>query len=127
MTEPIEADEEGAILTGQLVWPKSWDGQRNDEQQRSLRRMVRDSRDGMVLDCSLVEVGTSEVINVLMRVRNHAMTLNKHLVLFNVPEHLCELIQLCHLGSILLIESDADAATKSISDRARGQQSGQKR
>lgn len=122
MTEPMEADGEEAIRSGELIWPKTLEGPRNDEQQRNLRRIVRDSRDGMVLDCSQVEVGTSEVINVLMRVRNHAKTLNKELVLFNVPEHLGKLIQLCHLGSILLVESDADAAKKRILDRGAGRQ-----
>ena len=119
MSEHVASEIRVDVCRGEVIWPKSLEEPRSDEQQRSLRRLVRDSRDGVILDCSGVEAFNSEIVNLLMRVRNHAKKLNKDLVLFNVPESLSKLILLCHLGSILPIAGDATAARKLVSDRAR--------
>ena len=76
----------------------------------------------MILDCSGVEIATSEIINLLMRVRNHAKQLDRELVLFNVPDTLATLIKLCNLESILLSEGDEQAARNRVSERAKGNQ-----
>ncbi len=119
MSEHVESDQNVDIRIGKVIWPKSLEGSRNEEQQRELRKLVRDSGAGLILDCSLVEIGNSEIINLLMRVRSQAKRLNKNVVLFNVPETLAELIRLCNLKTILLSESDEAAARKLISDRAK--------
>jgi anti-anti-sigma regulatory factor len=118
MSKHAESDQNVDVRIGKVVWPKSLEGSRNDEQQRELRKLVRDCGAGLILDCTLVEIGNSEIINLLMRVRSQAKRLNKTMVLINVPETLAELIRLCNLKTILLSESDEAAARKLISDRA---------
>jgi anti-anti-sigma regulatory factor len=118
MSEHVESDQNVDVRIGKVVWPKIWEGSRGDEQQRELNRLVRDCGAGLILDCSLVEIGNSEIINLLMRVRRQAKKLNKSMVLFNVPDTLDELIRLCNLTTILLAEDDEAAARKRVCDRA---------
>lgn len=117
MSKHVESDQNVDIRIGNVVWPKSLEGSRSDEQQRELRKLVRDCGAGLILDCSLVEIGNSEIINLLMRVRSQAKKLNKMLVLYNVPDTLDELIRLCNLTTILLAENDEAAARKLVCDR----------
>ena len=123
MSKHVESEQNVDIRTGKVIWPKNLEGSRNDEQQRALRKLVRDCGAGLILDCSMVEIGNSEIINLLMRVRSQAKRLNKKMVLFNVPETLSELIRLCNLKTILISESDESAARKLICDQAIAKQS----
>ena len=117
MTVEVESRTEVDIRVGNVIWPKSWEGPHSDHQQRSLMELLRNSGHGLILDCSGVEVGTSELVTLLMRIRNHAKKSEKELVLFDVPHPLQELIRICNLQSVLPIADDAGAAKKLIDDR----------
>ncbi len=108
----IESYTEAGLRRGEVIWPKTADEGRRIEQQRQLLELVDMSKSGVILDCSLVEIGNSELLNVLMRVRNHAKKHGKHIVLYNVPKTVEELIRLCNLRSTLKTAKDDDAATK---------------
>jgi anti-anti-sigma regulatory factor len=117
MSVELDARNDVDIRVGKVIWPKSWEGPRSDQQQRSLLELLRDAGNGLILDCSGVEVGTSELVTLLMRIRNHATKSGKEFALFNVPNTLFELVRICNLQSILPIADDAAAAKKLVSDR----------
>lgn len=108
------------VCVGELVWPKFLEHNHSERQQLELVRLGDSSETGIILDCTRVEVGNSEIINLLMRVRNHLKKANKEIVLFNVPESLAETIRLCNLTKVIPTAADAAAAKKLVCDRSNG-------
>ena len=81
--------------------------------------LLGEAESGLIVDCSGVEVGNSEIVTLLMRIRNHASKSGKEFVLFDVPGTLRELLQLCNLRSVLPIAKDAAEAKKLVGSRQR--------
>ncbi|NND96378.1 MAG: hypothetical protein HKN47_03500 [Pirellulaceae bacterium] len=115
-TEVSHAD----VCVGEVIWPKYPEANDNARQQQELIGLVDSAGCGVILDCTMVEIGNSEIINLLMRVRNHSKKSNKEIALFNVPDSLAETIRLCNLRSILPTASDARAAKQLVMSHAQG-------
>ena len=116
MTDDLEQQvraslrKDTSIQVGKVIWPKSWEGPRSDQQQRSLMERLMESKEGLIVDCSGVEVGNSEIVTLLMRIRNHANKSGKQFVIFSVPDTLKELLRICNLTSVILTANDEDSA-----------------
>ncbi len=110
----------GDVCVGEVIWPKFLQANHGDQQLRELTQLADSAGKGMILDCSMVEVGNSEIVNLLMRVRNYAKKKNKEIALFNVPETLSETLRLCKLQSVVRSANDAGTAKKLVCDLAQG-------
>lgn len=108
------------VCIGELIWAKYSEPNQRDRQKKALLQLADAAGTGIILDCSLVEVGNSEIVNLLMQIRNHTKKQNKHIVLFNVPECLGETIKLCNLNSVLPSVADPHAAKELIGGLSRG-------
>jgi anti-anti-sigma regulatory factor len=115
MSTDADPQKESEIRIGKIIWPKTWEGPRSDQQQRSLLERLQAAKHGLIVDCSGVEVGNSEIVTLLMRIRNHATKSGKVFVLFDVPNTLLELLKICNLQSVLLTAKDAAAAKDIVS------------
>ncbi len=123
-TETLELDLSRSIsadvCVGEVVWPKFLESGHADRQLQQLTSLCSSARTGMILDCTFVEIGNSEILSFLMRVRNHARKMNKEVALFNVPPTLQETLRLCKLNSVLRSADDATAAKRLVADLAGG-------
>jgi anti-anti-sigma factor len=108
------------IRVSEVIWPKAIGATRADKQQNHLINLVNTAGTGLILDCTLVEIGNSEIISLLMRVRNHAKKRSKEIALFNVPDTLSDIIRICNLRSVLPVAEDSVAAKKLVHDLSRG-------
>lgn len=108
------------ICVAEVIWPKFIEPNHVDRQLRELTTLSESARTGIILDCSLIEVANSEVVNLLMRVRNHAKKRNREIALFNVPDALRETLRLCNLHNVLRSTNDAPTAKKLVQNMARG-------
>lgn len=115
MSTDADSNKESDIRVGKIIWPKSWEGPRSDQQQRSLMERLHDAKHGLIVDCSGVEIGNSDIVTLLMRVRNHATKSGKVFVIFGVPDSLRDLLKICNLLSIIHIANDAGAAKEIVS------------
>lgn len=121
MNGKSELSSKSGIRTGELIWPRSLQYTHGEQQERHLMELVDDSEVGVIVDCSLVEAGNSQIINLLIRLRNYAKKAKKEVALFSAPEALIKVINLCKLPSVLPCTDDADAARKLVCDKAGGQ------
>ena len=119
MNAKTDSYENADIRIGEVIWPRA-EGIRNLDQQRDLINLVDMAGTGLILDCALVEIGNSEIISLLMRVRNHAKKAEKEIALFNVPDTLTELLQVCNLRAVLPAAEDLSSAKRLVYDLSQG-------
>jgi anti-anti-sigma regulatory factor len=108
------------IRIGEVIWSKTNQGAEAAKQKEHLSELAEMAEDGVILDCALIEVANSELLNLLVRVRTLTKKKNKGFALFNVPERLSNTIKVCKMGSVLPIASDMTEARKLVYDVSRG-------
>ena len=108
------------IRIGEVIWSKTMQGGEAAKQKEHLSNLAEMAETGVILDCALVEVSNSELLNMLVRVRTLTKKTNKGFALFNVSESLQDTIKVCNMGSVLPIASDMIEAKKLAYDAAGG-------
>jgi anti-anti-sigma regulatory factor len=116
-SEPYETAD---IRVGEVIWSKTTSVNDMATQQKHLSELSDMGDTGVILDCALVEIANSELLNLLVRVRTLTTKANKGFALFNVTENLSKSIKACRLGSILPVAGDFVEAKKMVYDAAHG-------
>lgn len=112
--------ETADIRIGEVIWSKSIQPSEAAKQKEHLSQLAEMAEAGVILDCALIEVANSDLVNMLVRVRTHVKKLNKGFALFNVPVALVDTIKVCNLGSMLPIAKDIIDAKKLAYETSRG-------
>lgn len=115
--EPYETAD---IRIGEVIWSKTIQGAEAVKQKEHLSELAEMAEAGVILDCALIEVANSELLNLLVRVRTLTKKMNKGFALFNVSQSLSNTIKVCNMGSVLPIASDMVEAKKLAYDVSRG-------
>ena len=109
--EPYELAD---IRIGEVIWSKTMKANEAVKQKEHLSELADLAEAGVILDCALIEVANSELLNLLVRVRTRTKKLNKGFALFNVPAALSNTIKVCNMASILPIAGDMVDAKKLV-------------
>jgi anti-anti-sigma regulatory factor len=115
-----EPYEQADIRIGEVIWSKTMKGSDAIKQKEHLSQLAEMAEAGVILDCALIEVANSELLNLLVRVRTLTKKMNKGFALFNVSEALSNTIKVCKMGSLLPIASDMVEAKKLVYGVSRG-------
>ena len=98
------------LAVGTMSYSRQLGGRHAVAELHKLTELLENVRLGLAVDCQGVEMGTSDVINLLLRLSKKAKGDNKHVVLFNVPDQLQQSIKVTGLKSIVTICDDAPEA-----------------
>ncbi len=115
-----EPYEQADIRIGEVIWSKTMHASEAVKQKEHLSELAQMAEAGVILDCVLIEVANSELLNLLVRVGTLTKKMNKGFALFNVPQALSNTIKVCNMGSVLPIASDMVEAKKLAYDVSRG-------
>lgn len=118
VSEPFEAAD---IRVGEVIWSKNTPVNEMVTQQKHLSELSDMGDTGVILDCRLVELTNSELLNMLVRVRTLTKKANKGFALFNVPDNLSASIKACKLGPMLPITDNIVDAKKLVYETVHGQ------
>lgn len=117
VSEPFETAD---IRVGEVIWSKNTSVNDMVTQQKHLSELSEMGDTGVILDCALVELTNSELLNMLVRVRTLTKKASKGFALFNVPDNLSASIKACKLGPMLPIASDIIEAKKLVYEAVHG-------
>ena len=115
----IQSDQVADVCIADVIGPKYIDDQQLDHQRVEVCRRVDCARKGVMIDCSMIEVATMDVVKFLMKVRVHARRQDKRVALFGVSESLQATIAQCGLSSELRPDRDAISAKQFVSGRSK--------
>ena len=115
MTVLIDSIPDVGIRAAELTWGDAESATQGQQQEHCLIELIDLAKIGLIVDCSQVEVGNPELIDMLMRVRKFAKENGKHMALFSVPRALKTRIGLCNLRLALPAVKNSAAAVQLVS------------
>ena len=114
MTARATVESVSDVAVGAMVYARRVGDQQAISESNKLLQLLEKAKYGIVIDCQAVEMGTSEVINVLLKLSRRAKKDRKHVALFNVPKTLMDTIKIASLDSVLTIRDDGIKAKQTI-------------
>lgn len=114
MTNSDKCSADSDIGVGMLKSSRQLTAWNPAEASHQLNETLERARLGIVIDCGDVQLGTSEVINVLLQISRKAKEKGKLVALYNVSESLQTSIKITGLQLVIKICSDIDSAKQQI-------------
>lgn len=113
-SEPLVTSD---IAVGEMEYARHHTLNQATIQIRQLSELLARARFGIIIDCQKVQLGTSDVLNILAQVSKRARQEKKLVALFNVPGYLEKTIKIAGLKSVLEIFPDGIEAKQRLEER----------
>ena len=114
MSTTVKPLVESDIAVGAMVYSRRIGDTQAISEGKKLCDLLETAKYGIVIDCKAVEMGTSEVVNMLLRVSKRAKKHGKHMALYNVPATLAKTFKIASLNSVFAVHDDGIMAKRKI-------------